>query len=106
MQGLRERCCHEHIAKLALTVMPQALSQSKLSWSSRMRMSSATAIVGCVSFIWKTALSGSSSKLLWLCLKRATTSCEIVASGHAVDRGYKGKVDWKQPFQLHCTQAE
>ena len=57
-------------------MMPQAVSQSRPCSSIIRRMISATAIVGCVSFIWNTAFSGSSCQLSpCFALNLARASC-------------------------------
>lgn len=54
--------------------MSQDLVQPSLFSSMSTRMSSGTAMVGCVSFSWNATFSGNSSKLLWISLYRRTTS--------------------------------
>ena len=58
-----------------LVVMSQDLVQPSLFSSMSTRMSSATAMVGCVSFSWNATLSGKASKSLCVSLYRRTTSC-------------------------------
>ena len=70
-------CDHRSSKMRAWVVIFQAASQSRPSWSMSRRMSSATAMVGCVSFIWKQALLG--SPLMSLCLLCSTAWLSVAA---------------------------
>ena len=71
-------------------VMSQDLVQPSLFSSMSTRMSSATAMVGCVSFSWKATLSGKASKSVCVSLYRRTTSCRCAALSmpHNCDKTY------------------
>eukprot|EP00879_Flechtneria_rotunda_P032418 GHRR01035620.1.p1 GENE.GHRR01035620.1~~GHRR01035620.1.p1 ORF type:complete len:140 (+),score=22.63 GHRR01035620.1:393-812(+) len=77
------QCCHlAPDLLLTFVVMDHACSQSRASTSTSNLISSATAMVGWVSFSWKQALSGNSFQLSpCLALKRAITSYRQTSSG-------------------------
>ena len=67
---------HSRKAACTLVVSSHDRVHPRLFSSMSTRMSSATAMVGCVSFIWKATLSANASKLLCVSLYRRTTSCQ------------------------------
>ena len=79
-------------------VMSQAVSQSRPSWSMSRRMSSATAMVGCVSFIWKIAFCGSSPQSpACFSLNRASTSCTPTPAGSQHSQKHRRPFDSATP---------